>query len=69
MRRNEELILKFSLGREEDLEPVNLKELKDMEEFDAILWLKRNGIKYEIEYEFSDTTEAGKVISTTPEYN
>jgi len=67
MRRNEELILKFSLGREEDLEPVNLKELKDMEEFDAILWLKRNGIKYEIEYEFSDTTEAGKVISTTPE--
>lgn len=67
MKRNEELILKFSLGKEEDLKPVNLKNLKDMEEFDAIIWLKRNGIKYEIEYEFSDKIETGKVISTTPE--
>lgn len=66
IRRNEELILKFSLGRIEDLKPVPLKDLKNMEEFDAVLWLKRNGIKYEITYEFDEKIEKGKVISTNP---
>lgn len=66
IRRNEELILKFSLGKAEDLKPVPLKDLKNMEEFDATLWLKRNGIKYVITYEFDEQIEKGKVISTNP---
>lgn len=66
MKRNDELTMKFSLGREEDLQPVKMKNLIDMEEFDATLWLKRNGIKYEIKYEFSDTISKGHVISTDP---
>lgn len=66
VRRNEEIVIKFSLGKEEDLKPVNLKDLNNLEEFDAILWLKRNGIKYEIVYEFSKDIKSGHVISTTP---
>ncbi len=66
MRRNEELVLKFSLGKEADLKPVELIDLSEKEEFDAVLWLKRNGIKYEISYEFDNDIEHGKVITTTP---
>lgn len=67
IHRNEDLSLKFSLGNEEDLMPVELIDLIKKDEFDATLWLKRNGIKYEIKYEFSDKIKKGKVISTTPE--
>lgn len=66
MRRNEELLLKFSLGKKEDLKPVPLKDLINEEEFDAVVWLKRNGIKYEITYEFDEKIEKGKIISTNP---
>ncbi len=66
VRRNEEINITFSLGNEANLKPVNLKDLIDLEEFDAILWLKRNGIKYEISYEFSNDIKAGNIISTTP---
>lgn len=67
VRRNEEINITFSLGNEADLKPVNLKDLANLEEFDAILWLKRNGIRYEISYEFSNDIKAGNVISTTPD--
>ncbi len=67
MVRKTEIEMKFSLGNEEDLKPVELIDLKDMKEFYATLWLKRNGIKYEIKYEYSDTVEYGKVIKTDPE--
>lgn len=66
MTRNDEITFKFSLGNENDLKPVKLKDLKEMTEFYATLWLKRNGIKYEIKYEYSDNIEYGKVISTDP---
>lgn len=67
MKRNEKLTLKFSLGKEEDLKPVTLIDLKNKTKFDATLWLKRNGIKYKIEYKFDDEVEKGNVISTDPE--
>ena len=66
MRRSDELKLKFSLGKEEDLEPVKLKDLTNMEEFDATLWLKRNGIKYDIVYEYNDDVKKDHVIKTDP---
>ena len=66
IHRNEDLTLKFSLGNEADLLPVELIDLIKKDEFDATLWLKRNGIKYEIIYEFSDSIEKGQVISTDP---
>lgn len=69
MKRNDDLTLKFSLGKEEDLKPVNLIDLRNKTKFDATLWLKRNGIKYQIEYQFDDEIEKGKVIKTEPKKN
>lgn len=66
MKRSDELKLKFSLGKEEDLEPVKLKDLTEMEEFDATLWLKRNGIKYDVIYEYNDDIKKDHVIKTDP---
>lgn len=66
MKRNENLGLKFSLGNKEDLKPVELIDLTNKDKFDAILWLKRNGIKYEIEYKFDNNIDKGKAISTDP---
>lgn len=66
MRRNDEITIIFSLGLEEDLKPVKLINLINKTEFKATLWLKRNGIKYEINREFSDNIKKGKIISTTP---
>ncbi|MBS7020588.1 MAG: PASTA domain-containing protein, partial [Firmicutes bacterium] len=68
MKRNDELKLKFSLGREEDLKPIDLKDLTDMEEFDATLWLKRNGIKFEIIREYNEDIKKGNVIRTDPKH-
>lgn len=66
MKRNDELKLKFSLGKEEDLKPVDLKDLTNMEEFDATLWLKRNGVKFEIIREYHEDIKKGNVIRTDP---
>lgn len=65
-KRNEELTLKFSLGKEEDLKPVKLKDLRNETEFKATLWLKRNGIKYDLSREFDKTVDRGKTVSTDP---
>ena len=66
MKRSDELKLKFSLGKEEDLEPVKLKDLTEMEAFDATLWLKRNGIKYDVIYEYNDDIKKDHVNKTDP---
>ena len=55
LRRNSELILTASIGSIDDLpDTVEMINLKDKKIFDALLWLKRNGIKYELNYEFSE---------------
>lgn len=66
IRRNDDLKLKFSLGKKEDLTPVKLIDLKNKDKFDATIWLKRNGVQYEIIYQFDDHIDKGKVISTDP---
>ena len=38
------------------------KDLKNKTLFDGTLWLKRNKIKYSLEYEFSDTIERNTII-------
>lgn len=55
LRRNGELILTASIGSIDDLpDTIEMIDLKNMKLFDAELWLKRNGIKYELNCEFSD---------------
>lgn len=66
IRRNDTITIQVSLGKEADLRPVHLEDLTGKEEFDATVWLKRNGIHYKISYEFHNDIENGKVISTTP---
>lgn len=66
INRSDELILEVSLGEEEDLQPVKLIDLQNKTEFEATLWLKRNGIKYNIKYEFDEKIKRGNIISTTP---
>lgn len=55
LRRNGELILTASIGSINDLpDTIEMINLKNKKLFDAELWLKRNGIKYELNYEFSE---------------
>ena len=63
IRRSYELTLLVSLGKESDLVPVELIDFKGKSLFEADLWLKRNGIKYEIAYEFSDNINRNYCIS------
>ena len=53
IRRNSDITFVISLGSEIS-DTVTMENLVGMKLFDAELWLKRNGIKYEIKYEFSD---------------
>ncbi len=67
MRRNDELKILISLGREEDLTPVQMIDLKGKKLFDATLWLKRNGFKYELFYVFSDDYTRDYVVGVEAE--
>ncbi|MEG0313927.1 MAG: PASTA domain-containing protein [Erysipelotrichaceae bacterium] len=66
MKRNKELVLTFSLGKEADLKPVKMIDLTNKTDFDAMLWLKRNGIKFTTKREFSDTIKKFNIIKTDP---
>ena len=64
IRRNQEWTLTVSLGTEEELsQTVAMEDLEGLTLFRATLWLKRNGINYSLEYEFSDDIERNIVIS------
>lgn len=64
IRRNDELNLKVSLGSEDELEPVDMINLQNKSLFEATLWLKRHGIKYEIVYVFSDNVTKNYVVDS-----
>ena len=68
IRRNQEWQLTASLGKEEDVsQTVKMINLKNMTVFNATLWLKRNNIKYTLEYEFSDSVERNIVTKQDTE--
>ncbi len=62
IRRNDKLILTVSLGSKDSLVPVPMVDLKNKSLFESTLWLKRNGINYKLEYEFSDKVKRNYVI-------
>ena len=62
MKRSDELKLMISLGDGSDLKPVPLEDFSKQSLLKASVWLKRYGILYEIEYEFSETVSRGQVI-------
>ena len=69
IKRSEPIIFTVSLGNKADLSPIKLKDLKNENLLNASVYLGRNGILYEIKYEFSNEIEKGHVISTTPKPN
>lgn len=69
LRRNGELILTASIGSIDDLpDTIEMVNLNNKKLFDAELWLKRNGIKYELKYEFSEK-DKNTVLSQSIEEN
>lgn len=63
IKRNDLLKLVVSLGRKEELVPVEIIDLKGKSLSEAKLYLDRYGIKYNLEYEFSSDIERGYCIS------
>ena len=61
MKRNDLIKLIFSYG--EEIETTEVKDLKELSLFEATTYLKRYGIKYNLEYEFNDKIKRGYVIS------
>jgi len=61
MRRNDLIKFVFSYG--EEIETTEVKDLKGLSLFQATTYLKRYGIKYNLEYEFNDKIKRGYVIS------
>ena len=61
MLRNDLIKIVFSYG--EEIETTEVKDLKGLSLFESTTYLKRYGINYEIEYEFSDKIKKDYVIS------
>lgn len=63
IKRNNKIHLVVSLGSIDNLTPIEMIDLKEKSLFDATYYLKSNGIKYELVYEFSNSIKKDMVIS------
>lgn len=61
MKRNDSIKFIFSYG--ESIESEAVKDLKELSLFEATSYLKRIGVKYEIEYEFNNKINKNYIIS------
>ena len=66
IKRSEPIIFTVSLGDKAALSPIKLKDLKNESLLNASVYLGRNGILYQLKYEFSNQIEKGHVISSSP---
>lgn len=66
-QRNTKITFTISLGNEV-IEEITMIDLVDKNIFDASLWLKQNGINFDVIYEFSDKTK-GTVINQSIKTN
>lgn len=67
VRRNEEIKFVFSYGEERDFSEVKLSDLTNKSKYAAMFYLAKNGIKYELVYDFSDSIKKDNVISQSVE--
>ena len=65
IKRNTPLIFNISLGDKNSLKPIKLKDLKNESLLHAEVYLGRNGILYELKYDFSNTIKKGNVITSS----
>ena len=63
VRRSDEIKFTFSYGEERGYSEVKMTDLTNMHKTKAIFYLKQHGIKYEIDYDFSDKISRYNVIS------
>ncbi len=63
LKRSDKIILTFSLGEEGSLEPIKMVDLSKLSLFEATFYLKRNGIPYELAYEYHDSIAKDYIIS------
>lgn len=63
VRRNEEIKFVFSYGEERGYSEVKISDLTNKSKTEALFYLKKYGIKYEISYDFSSKIKRGNVIS------
>ncbi len=63
IKRNNKIHLVVSLGSIDNLTPIEMVDLKEKSLFDATYYLKSNGVKYELVYEFSNSIKKDMVIS------
>ena len=66
IKRSDPIIFTASLGNKEDLSPIELEDSTGKSLLRASVYLGRNGVLYELKYEFSDKIEKGHVISSDP---
>ena len=64
IKRNDAVIFTVSLGNKESLKPIKLKNLASTSLLDSTIYLGKNGINFELKYEFSNKIEKGKIISS-----
>lgn len=64
VKRNDALLFTASLGDLEKLSSIKLKNLKGKKLLDAEVYLGKNGIIYELKFEFDDKVKRGCVISS-----
>ena len=65
IKRSTALIFNVSLGDKNSLKPIKLKNLKNESLLHAEVYLGRNGILYELKYDFSNTIKKGNVITSS----
>ena len=64
IRRSEELTITVSLGNENDvIKNVEMIDLSNKTLFESSIWLKRNCINYELNYEFSDNIDKDIILN------
>lgn len=62
IRRSDKITITLSLGLESELGTSKMIDLTGKSLFDATLWLKRNGVPYDLQYEFNTKVERNYVI-------
>ncbi|MBQ3421816.1 MAG: PASTA domain-containing protein [Romboutsia sp.] len=61
VKRDDEILLAFSLGEKYEEHEIKLRNLKNMDKIDAIVYLKQNQLDYELKEDFSNKVKKGKI--------
>lgn len=63
IKRNSSVSFVLSLGNKDALQSINIEDLINRSEFEATLYLMKNGIASSVTYDYSDSIKRGYVIS------